>query len=123
MADKVYRTFHGIVQFDPRDGQAAGQDVRNIALRAAGLKEQAIMVSATLWPSHDHIKVEKGDLVTVEGSYQQNKGTNKNGDQVVYHNLSVIAISVNGSKPDYGVKPETSNAVADEDDDTDDIPY
>lgn len=122
IADKVYRVIHGIVQFEPKEGEAGGKAVRNIAVRQAGFKEQAIRVSATLWPSHAHVEVAEGDVVTLEGSYTQNKGE-KDGAVVTYHNISVSRILVLGNA-DAGVKTDTVNTstTAAEPDD-DDIPF
>lgn len=123
MADKVFRTIHGIVQFPPRDGEAGGKAVRNISVRNAGFKEQAVMVSATLWPSHAEVEVEEGDTVTLEGSYSQNKGTKQDGTAVTYHNISVTRISVNGGPAVAGVKSDVVNASEPDDVDPDDIPF
>jgi hypothetical protein len=107
-SNKQYRTVIGFVQFDPREGNAAGKDVRNIAVRATGFKEQAIRVSATLWPSHADVAVEKDDLVAIEGSYTQTKGEKDDGTPVTYHNMSVSRIAVLG-KGNSGVKVEVEN--------------
>jgi hypothetical protein len=72
-------------------------------------------VSATVWPPHAHIKIEKGDVVMVEGKFSRNKGTDANGDEVVYNNLSVARLSVLGHA-DEGKKIEVDNPVADDDD-------
>lgn len=121
-SNKQYRTITGFVQFDPREGQAAGKDVRNITVRPTGFKEQAVRVSATLWPSHENVKVEKDDLVTLEGAYSQTKGTNEEtGETRVYHNISVSRIFVHG-KGNSGVRVDVENAASDDTGD-DDIPF
>lgn len=116
---------HGIVQFPPREGDAGGKAVRNITIQQAGFGPTAVKVSATLWPSHKHVEVEQGDVVTLEGKYSSNKGTVQQGEnagkEVTYHNLSVSRISVNGAKADSGVKEDTVNDEAAAD--TDDIPF
>ncbi len=112
MAEKAYRCIAGIVQFPPRDGEAAGQPVRNITIRQTGVHEkEAVQVSATLWEQFAGIAVEEDDFVVVEGSYTAKAGKNKNGDPVTYHNLSVNGISVNGSKLNKGSEAETANAA------------
>lgn len=95
--------------------------MRNIAVRQAGFGPTAVRVSATLWPSHAHVKVEEGDLVAIEGKYEQRTGTNGDGDPVKYHNLSVAKITVLG-KADTGKEVETTEADEPEVD-TDDIPF
>ena len=125
MAESEYRTIHGVVQFDPREGQAGGKDVRNITVRTSGVKEQSMRVGATLWPSHAHIEVGKGDSVVLEGKFSRNKGTNQQGDEVVYNNLSVTGILVQGTL-DPGKEVETVNtddSAADDAADDDDIPF
>ena len=57
-----YRTVIGIVQFDPREGEAAGKPVRNITVNQAGFGQTAVRVSATLWPSHKNFAVAKNDV-------------------------------------------------------------
>src|SRR4051794_30375099 len=116
-----YRTVIGIVQFDPREGEAAGKPVRNIVVNAAGFKEQAVRVSATIWPSHKDFAVKKNDVLVLEGKSSKANG-DKDGEPIVYHNLSVARIAKIG-EADPGEKPDTdSNDVVDEPAD-DDIPF
>lgn len=125
MAD-TYRTFLGYVKFEPREGEAAGQDVRNFVIRSIGVKDQAIDVRATLWPSHEDVEIEQGDAVLVEGKFSVNKST-KDGEEQTFFNLSVSSI-LNLGQGNKGVRTETANtggkkkATADEAAD-DDIPY
>lgn len=123
-SEKVYRSFIGIVQFDPREGQAGGKAVRNITIRNAGVKENSMRVSATLWPSHAHVAVEKGDVVFIEGSFERNTKTNsETGEKVVYNNVSVSAIK-NFGPADTGQEIEREDAAEPaEDADDDDIPF
>lgn len=116
MAD-VYRSFLGFVKFDPRDGDAGGKPIRSFTFRALGVKEQALDIRATLWPSHEHIDIEQGSLVAVEGKFTVNK-TKKDGEPVTYHNLSVSQIVVLG-EGDRGVREETVNTDSDDADDDD----
>lgn len=116
MADKQYRTVFGIVQFEPREGTAGDKPVRNITVRQTGFGPTAVRVSATLWPSHSHVEVEEGDVVILEGAYTQNKGTDKNGEPITYHNLSVNRIAVLG-KADGGKEPGTTNTSRSQDED------
>lgn len=120
MAESQFRTIAGVVQFDPRDGTAGGKTVRNITVRAAGVKEQSLKIGATLWPSHGHVAVEKGDFVVIEGKFSRNKGTNKDGEEVIYNNMSVTNILVLGQldagKEVETVNTDSSSAVEDDDD-------
>lgn len=122
MADKQYRVVNGIVQFPPRDGDAGGKPVRNVTIRQTGFGHSAISVSATLWPSHAHVEVNEGDVVTVEGTYTQNKTQKQDGTPVTYHNLSVIKIK-NFGPADTGADTPVENAVPAADEDDDEIPY
>lgn len=122
MAESTFRTLAGVVQFDPREGQAGGKTVRNITIRTAGVKEQSMRVGATLWPSHDHVEVEKGDYVVLEGKFSRNQGQNKEGEAVTYNNLSVSGILVLGGL-DEGERVETTNNDAADEPTDDDIPY
>jgi hypothetical protein len=104
---KPYRTVMGVVQFEP-DEREIGDDeipVRSIVVRQTGFKQNAVNVSGTLWPSHSHVEVEKGDVVIMEGPFSQTTGENKEGDEITYHNLSISAIAVIGSV-DYGVRDD-----------------
>ena len=119
---KEYRAVHGFVQFEPRDGEAGGKSVRNITIRQVGFGPYAVRVSATLWPSHAHVAVEEGDLVTLEGSYTQKKGKDKNDNPITYHNISVSRIKVFGQGDTGSDSPaETTNGGANDapDDDED----
>lgn len=122
--DKQYRTIYGVIQFDPRDGEAAGQPVRNITVRQTGVHEkEAVNVSATLWEQFAGVAVERGDVVVLEGSYQTKAGKDKNDNPVTYHNLSVNGICVLG-KLDKGAEAETANATpATQLTDDEDLPF
>lgn len=124
MAEAVFRTVSGVVQFDPREGKAGDKDVRNITVRTAGFKDNSMKVGATLWPSHEHVAVEKGDFVVLEGKFSRNQGTNKDGEAVTYNNMSVTGI-LNLGALDTGSdedRPSRSRA-ADEPEADDDIPF
>lgn len=120
---KVYRAFVGAVQFDPRDGEAGGKKTKQVVISATGLAEQAARVTLTLWPSHakSAAEVKKGDLVFAEGVFTRNTSNDKEGNAVVYNNLSVARFK-NFGGVDTGEQQATEvvNAVAPADDD---IPY
>jgi hypothetical protein len=112
-----YKTGLGFVQFDPRDGEAAGKKVRNIVVNSVG----GVQLSCTLWPSHAGFEVAKGDLVALEGKYDKRPGT-KDGEPITYHNISVTRIA-NLGKADEGVRVDVEeNEVTDEPAD-DEIPF
>jgi hypothetical protein len=120
MADAVYRTLTGAIQFDPQEADVNGKDILRFSIRATGVKEQAQLVSCTLWPSHKESfsKLKKGSIVMVEGKYSVNNGT-KEGNPVTYHNLSITGLAILGEL-DPGEREETTStgggdAAADED--------
>lgn len=117
MADAIYRSFIGFVKFEPKEADAGGKQVRQIVLRECGIKEQAIDVRATLWPSHDHVAVEQGDAVLVEGKFTVNKTEEK-----TYFNLSVSRI-INLGPGDPGEREETTGGGANDGADDDDESY
>jgi len=120
---KVYRTVVGIVQFDPREAEAAGQDIVKVRITEVGFREQAVAVDLTLWPSHASVKLAKGDVIIAEGPYNQKKVKNDDGQERTFHNLSVTRIAVLGSAFE-GTKAEVENAVVEEEDAvTDEIPF
>lgn len=120
-----YRTIVGVVQFKPREGKAGDKEVRNIAVRQTGIFEkESVLVSATLWPEFDSVKVAEGDFVVLEGKYQENTGKNKEGDKVVYHNLSVAGIAVLGKLFEGSDDDEPEDEEPEDDDPADDdIPF
>ena len=107
--------------FEPREAEAAGQQVRNISVTQTGFGPTAVRVGATLWPSHAHVKVEQGDVVTLEGSYNKRTTQDDEGNDKVFHNISVTRILVHGAA-DQGKRLETTNDANDAADD-DDIPF
>jgi hypothetical protein len=115
VASSNYRTILGIVQFDVKDGEAAGKPVRNIRVNGV----DRLPYSATLWPSHKDFPVSKNDVVVLEGKYTTSDGE-KDGEKVTYHNLSVIRAK-NLGPADAGVKPETDDNGVEPD--ADEIPF
>lgn len=112
-----YRTIVGIVQFPPREGEAAGKPVRNIRVNNAGFGPTAVPVSATLWPSHKDFDVAENDIVVMEGKYSKSSGKDKDDNPITYHNLSVARIGKIG-EADPGAKPDVDDndtEAADED--------
>lgn len=120
MSEKTYRTVLGIVQFDPREGEAAGKAVRNIVVNQTGFGNQAVKVYATIWPSHESVKIARNDVVLLEGSYTSQTKQKDDGDKVTYHNLSVTRLAVLGKASD-GQAPATTSA--DEDVEDEDTPF
>jgi len=104
------------VAFEPRESEAAGQAIRNITITGV----DRLRYGATLWPSHAHVKVAQGDVVTLEGSYNKRTTNDDEGNEKVFHNISVNRILVNGAA-DQGKKNETVNT--DDSVNDDDVPF
>ena len=84
-----YITVAGLVQFDPRTRQAGDKKVRDVVIRMIGSNKN---FSITLWPEKDHIAVNKGDFLVVDGKHSQSVGQNKDGEQVTYNNVSANTV-------------------------------
>lgn len=125
MADqqKQYRAVVGIVQFDPQEREANGKPVRTIVVRNVGIKEQAMRVNATIWPSHAHVEISKDDVVLMEGPFTVNKKRGDGGETRTYYNLSVSRLLVLG-RADAGKSVERVNTDEDDEvEDDEDIPF
>jgi single-stranded DNA-binding protein len=115
MSAVQYRSFIGMVQFDPVAREAAGKDVRNVTIREVGMKDQAQLISITLWPNHEAVAVKKGDLVFVDGKFEVNKGKDGEGNPKTYFNVSANAFKNLGAC-DYGVETESTAGDGDDGD-------
>jgi hypothetical protein len=111
-----YITVAGIVQFDPRTRQAAGKEVRDVAIRSIANNK---MISITLWPEMKDQPANKGDFIVADGKYTQSMGQNKEGEQVTYHNLSASAFHNLTGVGSSSSPVEKAAASAD----TDDFPF
>lgn len=117
-SDKVYKTVHGFVAFEPNQKEVNGQQVRTIVVQASGLGKAGVDTHITVWPDFDGISLTQGDCVTVSGSYNVNRATNDEGVERVFHNISATRLANHGS----GLSGRTSRAAstsAEVDDDED----
>lgn len=122
---KQYRAVMGRVQFEPTEKEANGKDIRSVAIRQVGVHAaEAVLVSLTVWDSHEHIDIEEGDLLYAEGSYTENTVERDDGTERVYHNLSVSHL-LNLGAVDAGERVEVVDDEDDEDDEKtdDDLPF
>ena len=117
-SDKQYRTVFGIVQFDPREQEAAGKQVRNVMIRQTGFGATAPKVYLTVWPDHAHVELGQGDVIAAEGVFTQNKS--KDGS-TTYNNISVTRLFKLGAA-DPGKRAEVEEAE-DEEFEADDVPF
>lgn len=114
------------MQFDPKEVDRNDKTARDIVVQQSGFGPFAVRVNATVWPSHEHIAINKGDVVTLEGKYNYNKTTNNEGEERVYHNLSVFRMKNHGPIDEGNRDPRaaTSTSSSSTPDVTDeDIPF
>ena len=113
MADdkKPWRSVSGFVQFDVKEGEVKGKDVRWATVRAHGAA--GTLVRLTLWPSHKDVELEQGDLVSAEGQYEEREVDGEKGT-VTYRNLSVSRIVV--QKANRGDRTAVENSSSGDDD-------
>lgn len=109
MADAVYRTVTGFVQFDPNEREANGQDVRDILVQQAG--GEGVNIRVTVWPEFAGMEIRKGDFVAISGKLTKNTAKGK-----TYLNLSakdlVVIPGADADRSSAGV-----DGALDEDDD------
>jgi hypothetical protein len=86
-----YAVAAGIIQFDPIEREAAGQDIRDITIKAIGSQK---LIKVTLWPEFEGTDVKKGDFVVADGKFTTSLGQAKDGSQREYLNLSASQLVV-----------------------------
>lgn len=87
MADAIYRTVSGFVQFDPTERDANGQEVRDVLIQQTGSEGANIRV--TIWPEFKDVVINKGDWLAANGKFTVNEVKGKK-----YLNLSANALAV-----------------------------
>jgi len=113
-----YITVAGIVQFDPRTRQAAGKEVKDVAIRSIANNK---MINITVWPEQQTQTINKGDFIVADGKYSQSMGQNKDGEQQTYHNLSASVLHNLTGSNGTAVKSAVKEAVSSDTDD--DFPF
>jgi hypothetical protein len=97
-------------------------------LRNIGVRDQALDVRCTLWPSHAGVEIAQNDAVLVEGKFTVNKAKDKDGADQTYFNLSVSTIlnfgpGDRGERSDAPAPAKAAKTAKNDTPDTDDIPY
>lgn len=109
MADAIYRTVAGFVQFDPNEREANGQTVRDFLVQQAG--SEGVKIRVTVWPEFAGVEINQGDFVAANGKLTKNTAKGK-----TYINLSakslVVVPAATGDESESGV----DGALDDEDD-------
>lgn len=85
-------------------------------MQQTGFGPYAVRVGATVWPSHAHVALKQGDVVTLEGSYNKRTSSDEEGNERTFHNISVTRLLVHGTA-DSGKREETTNDSSVDDDD------
>lgn len=115
-----YITVAGFVQFDPRNREAGGKPVRDVAVRAIGNNK---IINITFWPEQT-MPVNKGDFLVVDGKFTQRTGQNKQGESQTYYNLSastILRLVPDTSPSAPAAKPQQEATTTSTD--TDDFPF
>lgn len=116
-----YAVAAGFIQFDPKDREVNGQDVKDIVIRALGSQKR---VYITVWPDHEEIfdDLAKGVFVVAEGKFQIRTKEDDDGDTQEFFNLSASSLllleqagkkereTVNTDKKKSGAKKKTQNS-------------
>lgn len=99
MADKTYATVNGFVQFEPKERDANGQNVRDIAIKPAN-GDPNKLIRVTLWPEFDHAPVEQGDAVMADGAFSRSTYTASDGSKKESLQINASKLNVNGKRYD-----------------------
>lgn len=112
---KTYLSVVGFVQFEPRERDANGQTVRDIAVKPGG---SAKLIRVTLWPEFDHASVEQGDFIGAEGAFTRSTFNDKDtGEKRESLQISANKLNVNGKRFDPQERGTTRASSQDADED------
>lgn len=117
MADNnPWKTVSGFVQWEPKDGEAAGKKVRWATIRQTG--SRGSLIRLTVWPSHKDVEINEGDLLYAEGPFTTREVEGDDGNVRKYLNLSAQnLVRFAGNK---GKKADVDNAGSSDGSDSDD---
>jgi single-stranded DNA-binding protein len=98
--NKKYVTGIGFVQFDPQDREANGKDITDVVIKTQGGDGKFLRI--TIWPEllvekSLGRKIEKGDLVAVDGAFSSSTYQDKEGKQRTSLQISAFLLNVNGT--------------------------
>lgn len=93
-----YAAAAGFIQFDPKDREVNGQEVKDIVIRAVGSQRR---VYITVWPDHESSfdLLEKGAFVAADGKFAIRTKEDEDGESVDYANLSAGHLVVIAAAP------------------------
>jgi hypothetical protein len=82
----------GFVQFDPREKDVNGQEIRELTIKAFGTQK---LIQITLWPEYAGVEVKKGDFVAVDGKFTSSLGQKRTtGETVEYIQITPYSLVV-----------------------------
>lgn len=101
MAESTYVSAIGFVQFDPQERDANGKAVTDVVIKTQGGDGKFIRI--TLWPENlveESLgrKVEKGDLLAVDGKFTTSTYQDKEGKKKTSLQISAFLLNINGTK-------------------------
>jgi len=86
-----YAVAAGFIQFDPKERDVNGQEVRDITIRAIGTQKR---VYITVWSDHADVELSKGQFVVAEGKFQIRESEGDDGETREFFNLSASSLAV-----------------------------
>lgn len=103
MSENTYVTAGGFIQFDPQDREANGKPVTDVVIKTEGGSGKFLRI--TIWPELQVEKVigrklEKGDLVHVDGKFSSSTYQDAEGKQKNSLQISAFLLNVNGQRID-----------------------
>lgn len=103
MAENTYVTAGGFVQFDPQEREANGKPVTDIVIKTQGGDGKFLRI--TIWPELPvekalGRKIEKGDLVHVDGKFSSSTYQDKEGKSKTSLQISAFLLNINGKRID-----------------------
>lgn len=105
MADREFKGVGGFVQFDVDEREVNNQTVRDVTIRALGAEGPLIRV--TVWEEHSGTPIERGDLVFIDGPYEERY---VDGKDKPYLNMSATNLVV--ISPNAKAEPTVANKKA-----------
>lgn len=97
--NKKYVTGIGFVQFDPQERDANGKPVTDVVIKTQGGDGKFLRV--TIWPEllvekSLGRKVQKGDLLAVDGGFSSSTYQDKQGQKKTSLQISAFLLNING---------------------------
>lgn len=112
MAETVYASVEGFIQFDPQVRDANGQKVTDVTVKTQGAEGKLVRV--TIWPELAVDGLEKGDWLAADGKLTISSYEGKNGPaQSIQISASALAVVKGVKRQERGVVNEDGPKGAD----------